>query len=113
MVLDIIFAAILIAFGALAIFLSIEQDISDPRLLVVLVLGILAIGAGGWLIITKITLAIILRKLVGIILVGFGLFMLIGFPDMISEVYQRREMSIAGIFLGIVVLIFGLYLVLS
>jgi len=113
MVVDILFAAVLIAFGVLAIFISIDQDIGDPKLLLILVLGILAIAGGAWLIITKITLAVILKKLVGLILIGFGLFMLIGFPDMVTEAYQRKEMGMVGIFVGIVVLIFGLYLVLS
>ncbi|MBI4147288.1 hypothetical protein HY494_01405 [Candidatus Woesearchaeota archaeon] len=113
MVFDILLASVLIAFGVIAIFLAIDQDIGDPQLLLIMILGILAIGGGAWIIVSKITLAIILRKLVGLILIGFGLFMLIGFPDIVTEAYQRREMSIVGIFLGMIVLVFGLYLILS
>ena len=109
MVLEIIGAALLLAFGLFAIYFSIEEAPSDTRLWIVMLLGILAIGLGSWIIITKLTLAFILKKIAGLVLGAVGLFLLIGFPDIAD--YQYSGMSKAGIFIGLVLLIIGAYLV--
>ena len=109
MVLDIVVAAVLLAFGFLTIWFSFESDLNDKNLVLVLLLGIAAILAGGWIIITKITLALLLTKLAGLILAGLGLFLVIGFPD-VNKDYQRVGMSKAGVFIGLVLLIIGAYL---
>ena len=108
MVLEIIGAAVLIAFGLISIYLSVESDLNDKHFVPVLLLGIAAIIAGGWIILTHLTLAIILTKLAGLILLGAGVFLIIGFPD-VNPDYQRAGMSTAGIFLGIVLIIVGAY----
>ena len=110
MVLDIIAAAILVAFGLLSIYLSIEKGVADPKLMFILLIGVACVTAGAWIIIETLTFELILRRLFGIILSAFGLFMLIGFPD-VSD-YQRLEMSRAAILIGLIVLIIGLYFLL-
>ncbi len=107
MLLEIIIAAILIAFGLLSIYFSIEEGISDNRLILVLVIGILSVVAGLWLLFTKITLAVILTKLAGLILAGFGLFMILSFPDIPD--YQYEGLAFSGVFIGIVVFVIGVY----
>ncbi|MEK6888172.1 MAG: hypothetical protein AABX14_04480 [Candidatus Aenigmatarchaeota archaeon] len=109
MVFDIIVAAVLLAFGILSIWLSFESDLNDKNLILVLLVAIAAIIAGGWIIITKLTLALVLTKLAGLVLAGIGLFLIIGFPD-VNPDYQRVGMSKAGIFIGLILIIIGAYL---
>ena len=111
MVLDIIAAAVLLAFGILSIWFSFESDLNDKNLILVLLVAVAAIIAGGWIIITKLTLALVLTKLAGLVLAGIGLFLIIGFPD-VNPDYQRVRMSKAGIFIGLILLIIGAYLLL-
>lgn len=108
MVLEIILAAVLIAFGILSIFLSINEDVSDKNLIIILLVGIAAIIGGGWIIFTRIPLFVLLAKLAGLILAGIGLFLIIGFPE--TPDYQRPGMSAGGVFIGLVLLIIGAYL---
>ena len=109
MVLEVIFAAVLIAYGILSIYFTIESDANDQKMLIVLLLGIGAILAGGWIIVTKITLGILLTKLAGLILVGAGAFLIFGFPGLMGE-YQWEGMSKAGVFFGLILLIIGGYI---
>src|SRR3989338_8286135 len=106
MVFEIIVAAVLLAFGILTIWFSFgnESDLNDKNLILVLLVAIAAIIAGGWIIITKLTLALVLTKLAGLVLAGIGLFLIIGFPD-VNPDYQRVGMSKAGIFIGLILLI--------
>lgn len=105
--LEIIGAAILLAFGILVTYMSLEEGIDDQQLLVVLIIGIICIGVGLWILITKITLMLILKKLGGLILAGSGLFLMIGFPD-ITE-YQSESMGKTGVFIGLVLFFLGLW----
>lgn len=110
MVLDIIIAAILIAFGILIIYFGISGQIalSDSRFMSVLALGVLSVMIGSWIILSKITVFLLIKKIGGLILILFGLFMITGFPDL--EEYQgfsHYGFSKAGIFIGIVVLVVG------
>lgn len=107
--LEIIVAAVLIAFGLLSIYFSVEGELKDSGMLIVLLLGVAAIVGGGWIILTKVTLAMILAKLAGLILAGAGLFLMFGFPD-INPDYQREGMSKFGVFAGLILLIIGAYL---
>jgi hypothetical protein len=111
MVFDIIVGAILLAFGIIAIYMSIEESKdADIKFLVILLIGIIFAITGGWILVTTITLEVIIRKIVGIGLALFGFFMITGFPDV--EEYQSHDMGRAGIIIGLVVLIIGIYLVL-
>ncbi|MBI2972021.1 MAG: hypothetical protein HYY37_06375 [Candidatus Aenigmarchaeota archaeon] len=110
MVLDILAAAILIAVGVMAIYFSIESGLKDMELTIVIFLGIMAVAIGGWIILSKLTLFLVLQKLAGLILVGVGLFLVIGFPDLVE--YQAFGMSRAGALIGLVLLIFGIFLLL-
>jgi uncharacterized membrane protein HdeD (DUF308 family) len=108
---EIILAAVLLAFGILTIYFTIESRARDPKLMLILVLGAICIIAGSWILISSLTLGLILKKLAGLGLIGFGLFMVIGFPDVTD--YQRAGVGKAGVFLGLVVLIIGFYLLLT
>lgn len=110
MVLEIIVAAILIAFGLLSIYFSIEEGMSDNRLILILAVGILSVVAGGWLVFTKVGLAVILKKLAGLLLAGFGLFMILGFPDIPD--YQYEGFAFSGVLIGIVIFVVGAYFLL-
>ncbi|MBI2173420.1 MAG: hypothetical protein HYT73_04430 [Candidatus Aenigmarchaeota archaeon] len=108
--LEVIGGAILIAFGFFAIFISAGEGFSDPKTLVVILAGVLAIIVGSWLIISTLTLGIILRKIAGLIIGGIGLFLIFGFPDVPD--YQPNDMSFAGIIIGFIMAIIGIYLIL-
>ncbi len=107
MVFEIIAAAVLIAFGLLSIYFSVNEGASDEKMLAILAIGAAALLLGLWILITKLTLALLLRKLGGLLLTLVGGFLVFGFPE-IGD-YQRFGMSKAGIFIGIIVLIIGLY----
>jgi len=107
---EVIGGAILIAFGFFAIFISAGEGFSDPKTLVVILAGVLAIIAGSWLIISTLTLGIVLRKIAGLIIGGIGLFLIFGFPD--SSDYQSGDMAFTGIFIGLIMAIIGVYFIL-
>ena len=110
MVLDVIAAAVLLAFGILAIYFSIDSDVRDSKFLMILLIGIAAVVAGGWILITKITIAVLLTKIAGIILLLLGLFLLVEFPDIMQ--YQVKGFSKTGVFFGIVFFIVGIWLLI-
>ena len=111
MVFELIIGAVLLAFGILSIYFSIEQGISDRNLVIILLLGLLSVFIGGWIFISKLTIGFVFKKIGGIILTLFGAFLIIGFPDITD--YQKEGMSKAGIFLGLIIGILGLWLLLT
>lgn len=110
MVLEILVAAILLAFGLLSIYFSIEEGISDNRLILIMIVGVLSVTAGLWLIFTNVALVLLLRKIAGLLLAAFGLFMILGFPDITD--YQYEGLALSGVFIGIVIFVVGAYFLL-
>ncbi len=108
MVLEIIIGAVLIAFGIMTIYFSIEEGISDAKLMGILILGLLSAGAGIFVLVKALTLIVILKKITGLVLGIAGLFFIIGFPDIID--YQPEGFGRAGVFIGIVLLVLGVWL---
>ena len=109
MVLEIAGASVLVAFGLLVMYWSAEEGFDDKRIIMIFLIGLIAIIAGGWIIFSRITLATLLTKIAGIILALVGFFLVTGFPDV--EDYQPMGMSKVGVLIGLVMLIFGLYLI--
>lgn len=110
MVLEIIGASVMIAFGVLAIFFSIDSGVNDMKMFIIMIIGLMLMIGGGWIIVTSISLAVLLAKIAGILLIALGFFMLTGFPDLYE--YQTREMTKAGVFLGVIFFVVGFYLLL-
>lgn len=110
MVLPVIVGAVLLAFGLLSIYFSVEGSKNDSQMFVILLIGLLAIVAGGWLILTSIPLGMLLIKLAGLVLALAGLFLMISFPGVME--YQPFGMSKTGIFFGLILLIIGVYLLI-
>ena len=108
MVLEIIIGAILIAFGIMTIYFSIGKGVSDPKLMGMLILGLLSAGAGIFVLVKALTLIVILKKIAGLALGAAGLFFVLGFPDIVD--YQMEGMGRAGVFIGIVLLVIGAWL---
>ena len=107
---EIIIAAVLITFGLLSIYFSIESGVSDPRLMLILVVGIFATLTGSWIMINTLTLALILQKIGALFLVALGLFLVIGFPG--ATEYQKVAVGKAGVLIGLIILIVGGYFLL-
>ena len=108
MVFEIILAAVLIAFGLMTVYFIIDTGVSDQKLMGILLLGLLCIGGGVYVLLQALTLAVILKKLAGLVLILVGLFFIIGFPDIID--YQPSNFGRAGIFIGIVLMVIGIWL---
>ena len=108
MVFEIIIAAVLIAFGIMTIYFSIEEGMGDAKLMGIFILGLLSVGAGIFVLVKTLTLIVILKKIAGLALGAAGLFFIVGFPDTIE--HQRLGMSKAGVFIGIVLLVLGVWL---
>jgi len=108
---DIIAGAVLLAFGLLVIYFSTESSSSDNVYFISLLVGIACVIAGGWIILTHVTLALLLKRVAGIVLAAVGVFLITGFPDVAD--YQPKGMSKAGVLLGLVLIIIGLYLMFS
>jgi hypothetical protein len=106
--LEIIGAAVMIAFGFLAIYFSAEEGINDSRMMMILIIGMILIVGGGWIILTRISIAMLLAKIAGVIFAFLGFFLIWGFPDVGD--YQNDSMSKAGVFLGLIFFIIGIYL---
>lgn len=110
MILEVAGAAVMIAFGILAIYFSAGENMGDSQMLIVLIIGLILVIAGGWIIVTQISLVALLAKIAGIIFAFFGFFLIWGFPDITQ--YQGEGMSKFGIFLGVIFFILGIYLLL-
>ena len=108
MVLEIIIAAVLIAFGILSIYFSVSEAGSDDNLLIILGIGTACLLLGIWIIISTITLVVLLKKIAGLLFGFVGFFLVFGFPD-IGD-YQIPGMSRAGIFIGLIIFVVGIYL---
>ncbi len=108
MVLDIIAAAIAIAFGFIAIYFGIENKETDQQFLVVLIVGAILVIGGGWYILSTITLWVLLKKLAGFIIGAVGVFLMFGFHD--APDYQPGEFAMTALFIGIILTIVGIYL---
>ncbi|MFH0949375.1 MAG: hypothetical protein V1802_02715 [Candidatus Aenigmatarchaeota archaeon] len=108
MVVDILASALLIAFGILAIYFSLNEKIGDEKMLLVLLLGVACVIGGLWILTTKLTLAILLKRIGGLALLAFGVFMIFGFPDI--DQYQPGDTGRAGIFIGIISIVIGIFL---
>jgi hypothetical protein len=105
-----VLVAVLMAFGLLAIYYSIESDIRDSKFLLILLIGLAAFVAGGWILVTKLTVAVLLTKVAGLILLVLGLFLLVEFPDIMQ--YQVEGFSKTGVFFGIIFFIVGVWLLI-
>jgi hypothetical protein len=110
MVLDIIGGSVLLAFGIIIIFQTVESDNTEKDFLVHFLIGLAALIAGGWIIFTRIGIALLLIKLAGLIIAAVGFFLTIQFPT--TEDYQKRSMSLTGVLMGIFMIIFGVYLLI-
>ncbi|MBI5347142.1 MAG: DUF308 domain-containing protein [Candidatus Aenigmarchaeota archaeon] len=107
---DIIIAAVLIAFGIIVLARITEAKYGDQRALLVLIIGISCILAGAWLILSAIgAVMFVLTKILGLLLLAAGIFYIGFFPDV--KRYQREGMSNVGIFIGFILAIIGFYLV--
>jgi len=106
--LEIFLSGVLIAFGIVVIFFLGERDLGDAKSLFIMVLGALCIIAGLWIFVANVGMWTIIQKMIGIILVVMGIFLIVKFPGV--EGYQPHQMSITGIFIGIIILIIGIYL---
>ncbi|MBI4014767.1 MAG: hypothetical protein HY365_02330 [Candidatus Aenigmarchaeota archaeon] len=111
MVLEFIVAAVLLAFGFMSVYFSIEQRLADRNLMLFLLGGILCMAIGGWIVLSKITVGFLLKKIAGILLTAVGAFLVIGFPDVTD--YQKEGMTKLGIFIGLVLGFLGVWLLLS
>jgi len=107
---EIIVAAILIAIGIIAVFFSAESEKKDEKLLIVMIIGGISIVAGIWLIISTVGIFVIIKKIAGLLLLVFGGFMVLKFPDI--DVYQPSGYAMTGIFIGIICAIIGIYLLI-
>ena len=80
---------------------------SDVKLMLIIVLGAVCIGVGGWNLILKVTLGLIIKKIAGLVLAGIGLFLITGFPT--TSDYQPHDMSRAGVLIGLILFILGVW----
>ncbi len=111
MVLEFIVAAVLLAFGFMCVYFSIEQRLKDKNLLIFLLGGILCMAIGGWIVMSKLTVGFLLKKIAGIFLTAVGAFLVMGFPDVTD--YQKEGMTKLGIFIGLVLGFLGVWLLLT
>lgn len=109
-----IIGAVLIAIGIfLFIFLGSIRAWGNTAMWVSILIALASILGGGSLIAATVSWEIIRIKIVGLVLVLFGVFMFGYFPG-ISQIYPSRYQPMAmgrfGMFLGLVSLLVGIYL---
>lgn len=103
---EVIIATILIAFGFFSLYYLVKGSANETQALAILLISLLSIIVGGWIIFTNLQ-DVIWTKIRGIIAIIIGLFLLIKFPDV--NHYQKEGVSSIGIFIGLVLLILGIY----
>lgn len=107
MVFDALAGSVILALGIFLVYRGVN-DATGRDFAIMMLLGLAGVIGGLWILISKLTLAVVLVKLAGIIMAAIGGFLVIEFPDV--DQYQREGMSVTGIVIGLVLLIFGLYL---
>lgn len=117
-----IMGAILVAFGIFVLFslgnpqLSLKHFVGPKGMYLSLLIGLAAFLGGGWLILKTIPIEVLKMKLVGLVLFGFGFFLLFHFPGITGfSVFMRHQpisMSRTGMLLGLILFIIGLYLLI-
>ena len=108
MVLDILLASAGIGFGFLVIYIAIENKEADKEFMIAGLIGAALVIAGGWYILSTISLWLLLKKLGGFIIAAIGFFLMFGFQD--TDDYQPRAFSMTALIIGVILLVFGLYL---
>lgn len=106
----ILLAAILLAFGIFILYKLFEEGKSDKATALLIILSLIFLITGGWLIFKNITIETIMRKLGGIVCVILGIFLVFKFPGHAD--YGIQEFIHASIIIGLILLIFGVWLTL-
>lgn len=115
---DALLGALLIALGVFALWALGPRQLTkkiltgNAGLWFGLLVGLALILGGGWLLFRDISLEAIRNKLIGLVLFAAGFFFVFHFPDITGLRHQPERMSRFGIFLGLFLLILGLYMLL-
>ncbi|MEM7826956.1 MAG: hypothetical protein QXQ40_01890 [Candidatus Aenigmatarchaeota archaeon] len=101
--------SVLIALGIFVLYLLVESGKKDREAFILIVLSLAFIVSGGWLLLSPIAFGVLIKKLFGFLLLCVGGFLAIYFP---GTGYKPEGFLNLGILLGLIFLIFGIYLVL-
>lgn len=107
---SLLLSAILIGVGLFIAFLIEKLKESDKRMYLALFASIILIVAGGWMLYNSVSAELLRRRFWGLLITLFGAYMIFGFPS--TSEYQTKEFGYAGILIGLVSLIGGVYLLL-
>ncbi len=104
-----IFACLLIALGIFGIYNLIDSRKGDKETLKVLIISLILTFFGIYLLIRGVDVYLLIKKIIGIFLIVFGSFMTFYFP---GTGYTHRGFKNTGIFFGLFLIVFGIYLLL-
>ena len=109
MILEII-GILLMAFGFYVLHQAIEKGREDRDVFLLLIVSIITISFGGIIFIKSIEFGLLIKRLVGLLSLLFGIFLVTIFP---GTGYTYRGFKNLGIFLGLIISLFGVYLLFS
>lgn len=107
---SLLLSAILIGVGLFLAFLIEKLKGSDTKMYIALIVSIALIVAGGWLLYTSVSAELLKRRIWGIVITLFGVYMIFGFPS--TTDYQTESFGYTGVLIGLISLIGGIYLLL-
>lgn len=101
--------AVMVGVGLFGLFLSFSSKKGGSEFAKMVLASVALIIIGGWMIFGFVSIFVILRKIFGIFLVFAGVFLLVKFPGGYA---QQDVYTKFGMLIGIIMLVFGIYLVL-
>lgn len=109
-ILLVIFSALMISMGFFFI-RNIDRDFKqDTQANMIFFGGIILIGLGVLILVYIFSWPILKRKLIGLLIAGFGYWLAFRFPDVTD--YQQESFGWTGVLIGVAVMIIGAYFLL-
>lgn len=101
--------SVMVGVGLFGLFLSFSSRKGGSGFAKMVIASVALVVIGGWMIFGFVSMIVILRKLFGIFLLFAGVFLLVKFPGGYAQhdVYTKF-----GMLIGIIFLVFGIYLIL-
>lgn len=103
-----VIGSVMIALGLFSLVFMITKGMSENDAMKRMIVSLFFVLLGGWVLFRSASAELIARKVVGFLTALFGFFMIVFFPDRVSN-YQDDSMLKTAILIGIASLVLGLY----
>lgn len=97
----------LVALGIFGLHQAVERGKNDKETFILLTISLIILFVGGMIFMSKVSFEILIRRILGIFCILFGIFLFVVFP---GTGYTHAGFKNTGIFFGFLVFVLGFYL---